>query len=82
MAKIIKWSHLKPGMNVYQETVGYGEIESCYIIGIKDRTHINMLFDDWNPDGVKALIEYDPDVRYWDAVPTKEERENTPREVE
>ncbi len=82
MAKIIKWNHLKPGMTVVRETYGEDETFDAYIIGIKDRTHINMLFDDWNPDGVKALIEYDPDVRYWDAEPTEEERENAPWEVE
>jgi len=75
MAKVIPWDEMKIGKTYWQEMKGEEEL-GCFVLLAKPmRAQYVGLFDDWNPDGVRAEIDWSDDCRYWDDQPTAEERQ-------
>ena len=76
MATLIPWRDMKIGRSYWQEVKGEEEV-ACFLLVAKPfRARYLGLFDDFDPEGVRAEIDWSEDCRYWDDEPMEEERES------
>lgn len=81
MARPLTWDELQPGTEVWEERLlgygdgwlpGYGTVHRTVLLRDGDRVWLIK-------DGVRTLAERpSPNHRFWDAEPTREERDRTP----
>lgn len=73
MARPLTWDELQPGMEVWEDwLLGYGTLKRRVLRRDGDRIWLER-------DGVRTLaVRTSPNHRYWDAEPTREERDRTP----
>lgn len=79
MANIVSWNNLDTymGETLYEETYLKSEIKRCKPVEILDITHMKFQYlydDDEQEYGYPVQVKYTPDIRYWDSMPTPEER--------
>ena len=73
MARPLTWDELQPGMDVWEDWVlGSGTIHKTVLRRDGDRVWLIK-------DGVRTLAtKINPNHRFWDAEPSREERDRTP----
>ena len=73
MARPLTWDELQPGIDVWEDwLLGYGTIKKRVLRRDGDRIWLIR-------DGVRTVaVRTNANHRYWDAEPTREERDRTP----
>lgn len=74
MANLVKWNDIDKHMGeiLYEEWRVLNRCVKCKPIEYMDIVHMKFEYD----DGQKytAIMGYTPDVRYWDGMPTDEDK--------
>lgn len=78
MARVIPWDKMQVGSTYWQELYREDEIYCFMLVAKPTRARYVGWFDAYNPDGERAEIDFDTNCRYWEGLPTDEEREETP----
>lgn len=75
MANLIKWNDLDKhmGETIYEEWRAMNNCVTCRPVEYLDICHMKMEYTDCGRTYV-ATMGYTPDVRYWDAPPTEEDK--------